>query len=369
MITDQGGIFLTGVTGTLGQEMLRTLLEGPGLQPIYVLARDSRKLSAEERVQKLLETSTASRESRGRLNILKGDVTDPNFGLSDADIAKLSRDVRRMFHVAALTSLNGTQEDCERINLGGTRHALELARYLKTQGHLQRFFYFSTAYAAGSRQKYHSYENELPQKPVFANFYESSKYQAETLVRAALVSDLQGMIFRPSIVVGHSQTGAVSQFNVIYPFIRLFAHGMLKMLPSRPENSFNIVPIDFVVEAALRISEHDEFLGKVFHLVTPEPPTIQMLLQLKVEDYPDFGEVEIVDPDQFSRSSLAEDQQFIFDMLGPYLGYLNDALTFDTANTAAALKTIGLTFPKTGLPFLRTLIRYAVDQGYLVPKV
>ena len=102
---------------------------------------------------------------------------------------------------------------------------------------------------------------------------------------------------------------------------------------------------------------------------TPEPPTIKMLLQLKTEDYPDFGEVEIVDPDQFSRDSLAEDQQFIFDMLGPYLGYLNDALTFDTENTAAALKTIGLSFPETGLPFLRTLIRYAVDQGYLVPKV
>ena len=369
MTTDQGGIFLTGVTGTLGQEMLRTLLEAEESYPIYVLARDSRKLSAEARVQKLLEDSALLPASLQRLRVLKGDVTDPNFGLSSADIANLSRDVRRMFHVAALTSLNGTQEDCERINLGGTKHALELARLLKQQGRLARFFYFSTAYAAGSRQKYHSYENVLPHEPVFANFYESSKYQAETLVRAALASDLKGMIFRPSIVVGHSETGAVSQFNVIYPFIRLFAHGMLKMLPSRPENSFNIVPIDFVVEASLRISERDEFLGKVFHLVTPEPPTIQMLLQLKAEDYPEFGEVEIVDPDVFSRSALAQDQQFIFDMLGPYLGYLNDALTFDTANTAAALKTLELSFPQTGLPFLRTLIRYAVDQGYLVPKV
>jgi len=369
MITEQGGIFLTGVTGTLGQEMLKALLDGPGSQPIYVLARASRKMSAETRVQKLLEGSNASSESRQRLHILKGDVTEPHFGLSPADVAKLCQNVRRMFHVAALTSLNGSKEDCESINLGGTQHALELARHLKAKGKLERFFYFSTAYAAGSRQKYRSYEKELPKEPVFANFYESSKYQAETLVRAALASDLKGMIFRPSIVVGHSATGAVSQFNVIYPFIRLFAHGMLKILPSRPENSFNIVPIDFVVEAALRISEHDEFLGKVFHLVTPEPPTIKMLLQLKVEDYPEFGEVEIVDPDQFSRNSLAADQQFIFDMFEPYLGYLNDALTFDAANTEEALKKIGLSFPETGLPFLRTLIRYAVDQGYLVPKV
>lgn len=370
MITDRSGLFLTGVTGTLGQEMLRALLEIPGSQaPIYVLARDSRKMSAETRVNKLLESSIAAAGSRDRLHILKGDVTAPNFGLSQEDIAKLCRDVRRMFHSAALTSLNGTEEDCQKINLGGTKNALDLARHLKKNGRLDRFFYFSTAYAAGSRQKYHSYEDELPEKPVFANFYESSKYQAETLVRGALKSDLQGMIFRPSIIVGHSKTGAVSQFNVIYPFIRLFAHGMLKMLPSRLDNSFNIVPIDFVVEAALRISERDEFLGKVFHLVTPEPPTIEMLLQLKAEDYPEFGDVELVDPEHFSRSSLAEDQQFIFDMLGPYLGYLNDALTFDTKNTADALKTLDLEFPETGLPFLRTLIRYAVDQGYLVAKV
>ena len=369
MITDQGGLFLTGVTGTLGQEMLKSLLEVPGSSPIYVLARKSRKLGAQERVLKLLEGSALTSAAVSRVKILEGDVTLTDFGLSAADIQCLKKDVTRFFHVAALTSLNGSKEDCEKINLGGTRNALALAEVLTREGKLQRFFYFSTAYAAGSRQKLHSLESELPKNPVFANFYESSKYQAETLVREALAAGLKGMIFRPSIVVGNSQTGAVSQFNVIYPFVRLFAHGMLKLLPSRLDNSFNIVPIDFVVEAALRISEQDEYLGRVFHLVAPKPPTVEMLLQIKAEEYQDFGEVELVDPDQFSRESLGDDLQFIFDMLLPYLGYLNDALTFDTQNTQEALDKIGLVFPETGLPFLRTLLRYAVDQGYLVPKV
>ncbi len=369
MTIDRQGIFLTGVTGTLGQEMLRSLLERGAGGPVYVLARSSRKLSAEARVHKLLENSAVSLQTRSRLKILSGDVTLPNFGLGPEDLDLLGRDVQRFFHIAALTSLNGSKEDCERINLGGTRHALDLAQFLAAKGRLERFFYFSTAYAAGSRQKYHSREDELPAQPVFANFYESSKYQAETLVRAALAEGLKGMIFRPSIVVGHSQTGAVSQFNVIYPFMRLFAHGMLRILPTRLENSFNIVPIDYVVEAALRISEHDEFLGRAFHLVTPEPPMIGMLIEQKLEDYPDLAEVEVVDPATFSRESLAPEQQFIYDMLSPYLGYLNDELTFDTSNTQTALQKVGLSFPKTGKPFLRTLLRYAVDQGYLVTKV
>lgn len=365
---DKQGYFLTGVTGTLGQELLRALLENETTGPVYVLARSSRKLNARERVHKLLEVSALSGKPLERLRVLEGDVTQPGFGLSPEDRIELAAKVHRFFHIAALTSLNGSQDDCERINLGGTKHALALARSMKNEGVLQRFFYFSTAYAAGSRQKYHSLEDELPQNPVFANFYESSKYKAETLVREALASGLSGMIFRPSIVVGHSQTGAVSQFNVIYPFMRLFAHGMLRILPTRRENTFNIVPIDYVVESALRISECDEFLGRTFHLVTPEPPQIGAMIRVKEEDYPDLPLVEVVDPDGFSRDSLPPEQQFIFDMLAPYLGYLNDELTFDTRNTREALEKLGLSFPKTDDAFLRILMRYAVDQGYLVTK-
>ena len=55
-------------------------------------------------------------------------------------------------------------------------------------------------------------------------------------------------------------------------------------------------------------------------------------------------------------------------MLEPYLGYLNDQLTFDASNTRRALKGTGIDIPKTGYAFLKTLVRYAVSEGYLVVK-
>ncbi len=362
------GTFLTGVTGTLGQEMLKTLLNQTG-GPLFVLARANRRQSAVDRVHKLIANSGFAQSTLDRIKVLEGDVTEPGFGLKSAELQSLKQGARRFFHAAALTSLNGSQEDCEKINVGGTRHALEIAEQLKDSGCLEKFFYFSTAYAPGSRQRYHSFEDYLPVKPVFANFYESSKYQSETLVRNALAGNrIHGMIFRPSIVVGHSETGEVSQFNVIYPFMRLFAHGMLQILPTRLENSFNIVPIDYVVNASLAIAAQEDCLGKTFHLASLEPPTVGMLLEVKREDYPDVPLITIVDPGQFCREDLEPAQQFVYDMMAPYMGYLNDSLTFDCRNTAQALSRAGMSFPKTDIAFLRTLLRYAVGQGYLMIK-
>ena len=179
---------------------------------------------------------------------------------------------------------------------------------------------------------------------------------------------ISATIFRPSIVVGDSKTGEVSEFNVIYPFIKLFAHGILSVLPTRLENSFNIVPIDFVIQASSLISRQADSIGKTFHLVTQEPPTIGMLLALKEEEYRELPPVQVVAPESFKKEALDPFAQTVFDMLDPYLGYLNDHLTFDASNTERALRGTGLEFPKTDYEFLKTLLRYAVDAGYLLVK-
>jgi len=364
-MTNARGIFLTGITGTLGREMLRELIQRPENR-LFLLVRAGNRNAPLARLEKIMEELGLSADQRQRVAVLEGDITQPGFGLKAGDMQRLLAEVQVFYHVAALTQLNGSKEDCERINVGGTLAALEIAKRLVKEGRLERFFYFSTAYAAGSRQKYHSREDALPEHPVFANFYESSKYASETNVRKAFAAGLPGAIFRPSIVVGHSETGEVSQFNVIYPFMRLFAHGMLRILPTRLENSFNIVPIDFVVKAALAISQKPECTGKTFHLVTRNPPAIETLIRVKKEDYPGMADPLVVAPSDFRREDLEPAEQFIYDMLQPYLGYLNDDLTFDTTNTAAFLAGTGVEFPKTDAAFLRTLLRYAVGQGYLV---
>ncbi len=355
------------MTGALGREILKRILL-TSEDKLYLLIRRKNRYTHWDRARKILEGYGLESYLGTRVQVFEGDVTLPGLGLSSSDLELLRREANIFYHVAALTALNGTESDCLRINLGGTEEALALAKDLRTNGRLERFFYFSTAFVAGSLQTFCAREDELPEHPVHANFYESSKYAAEAKVREAMQEGLPATIIRPSIVVGDSRTGQVSEFNVIYPFMKLFANGIITKLPTHPENSFNIVPIDFVVEAFLAIAGQKTSVGKTFHLVTKEPPTIGMLLQMKNDVYPDLPAIEIVPPAHFKKEGLDPLGQTVFEMMEPYLGYLNGHLTFDTTNAEAALAGTDISFPKTDTQFLKTICNYAVSVGYLVSQ-
>ncbi len=357
-------IFMTGATGVLGQELVKELLQSPDSE-IAILVRAKNRASHGERVKKILTAIGVDAHLGSRIHVIEGDVTHHKFGIRKEDLAYLERDCRAFYHIAALTALNGTERECQQINVGGTEHALELAWDLRKKGKLERFVYFSTAFVAGSVWNHSSKEDVLPAQPAFANYYESSKYKAETKVREAMAKGLPVTIIRPSIVVGHSETGAVSDFNVIYPFIKLFAHGVLSKIPTHLQNTFNIVPIDFVIRATCAIVKDPRSLNKAFHVVAPEPPSIGMLLKVGEEEYSTVPPIEVIDPRHFKKNKMSAQEQMVFAMLEPYLGYLNGHLTFDTTNTREILRGTGIKMPKTDRAFLKTLIRYAVKVGYL----
>jgi len=363
MITSRN-IFITGITGTLGKEMLKEILTTSNDRVILLIRRKS-QWSHWDRARRIMVPMGLDGLLGTRVQVVEGDITEPQFGLKAHDLHLLMHQADTFYHVAALTSLNGSEEDCMRINLGGTREALKLAWLLKREGKLKRFFYFSTAFAAGSRQTYCSLEDELPAEPAHANFYEASKFKAETEVRQAMHEGLPVTIFRPSIVVGDSRTGEVSEFNVIYPFMKLFAHGIMRKLPTRIDNTFNIVPIDFVIRAAIAISTQDDSVGKAYHLVTKTPPSVGDMMEVAHEDYTEVPKIEILAPEDFIPENLDANEQFVFQMLEPYLGYLNDNLSFDTRNTDKALEGTGISFVDTDREFLRRIIGYAVRSGYI----
>lgn len=358
-------LFITGATGNLGRELIRLLLQKTDYR-LLLLVRPKSPDSHESRIEKILAKMGINGHSKERIRVFSGDVSNDRLGLSERDWNEIVRETDEFYHVAALTNLGAHWQEAEKINLKGTLNVLELTRAAFKEEKLSRYFHFSTAYVAGSLTPTHAFEDTLPTNPVFANAYEETKFLAEKKVRDEAAKGLPVTIFRPSIVVGDSQEGAVTDFNVIYPFLRLFAHGLLKKIPSRLENSFNIVPIDFVVEASLAIAGRNDSLGKTYHLVTENPPTLEMLLQVKNEFGSHFPPVELVSPDEFSIEDLDEQERAIFSSLDPYLGYLGSSLTFDARNTRDALRGTNIPLPKTDLSFLRKIVSYAVKKGYFL---
>src|SRR5215469_7375615 len=265
-------VFVTGATGFLGSHLTGRLLDLG--YDVTALARGSRTTSAEDRVRDVLRTVGTS--SFDRLTVMEGDISLAGLGLSEASRKQLISSTDETWHCAA--SLSFQQEDRDeifRMNVNGTRHLLELVKQTLTQ----RLHHVSTAYVAGNRSDV-SLETEINVGQTFRNPYEESKCRAEMLIsdelrRRAIVAS----VYRPSIVIGDSRSGRVTHFHGVYAFIRAL-WAVLERLRRRtpgtgPVNlplrvlgaetqTLNFVPIDYVVDAMLAISERSDSVGNTF---------------------------------------------------------------------------------------------------------
>lgn len=148
-----------------------------------------------------------------------------------------------------------------RTNRDGTAHVLAFAVSLPK---LRRFVHVSTAYVTGQRSGL-VMENASVGGD-FSRLYEKSKAQAEALVRT---SGLPYVICLPGMIVGHSQTGWISSFNTIYYVLKLLLLKKLRNLPISRHTGMNLVPVDYVADAVVKISFSETGTGKTFHLTYP----------------------------------------------------------------------------------------------------
>jgi NAD(P)-dependent dehydrogenase (short-subunit alcohol dehydrogenase family) len=91
-------------------------------------------------------------------------------------------------------------------------------------------------------------------------------------------SDVPWRVYRPGIVVGHSETGEIDKIDGPYYFFKLLQrlrHALPEWFPGVgiEGREINLVPVDFVVKAMDHIAHLDDLDGKAFHLTDPKPLT------------------------------------------------------------------------------------------------
>src|SRR5262249_44829249 len=146
--------------------------------------------------------------------LVVGDITAPDLALGGGAPAR--DDVRAIYHLAAVYDLSVARDLAVKVNVDGTRHVLDWAGACP---HLERLHYVSTCYVSGRYAGVFT-EEDLEKGQTFNNFYEETKWQAEVLVRGRMQSGLRATIYRPSIVVGDSTTGATQKLDGPYYFLR-----------------------------------------------------------------------------------------------------------------------------------------------------
>jgi thioester reductase-like protein len=300
-----------------------------------------------------------------RVRVQPGDITRPHLGLDDATWERLTADTAVVFHLAAIYDLAVPPELAERVNVTGTAKVLEFCAACER---LERLLYVSTAYVAGLRSGLIR-EAELAEGQEFKNHYESTKFAAEVLVRASMrYAGIPATICRPAIVVGDSRTGETAKFDGPYYMLRTVqaSKGPLMQLGS-PDALFNVVPVDFVVEAMAVAASDPAAVGLTLHLVDPEPlPSAEVYACLaKALDgrTPSFKlPLGLVD-----RSlKYGPVRAFYGGTPRESLRYLNHPVRFDVTNAAKVLAPHGLRCPRFTEyvePMVRFFREHAADPA------
>ena len=281
-----------------------------------------------------------------RIELLPGDIAEPLLGLDQEARGRLAREVRHVFHLAAIYNLAVPKTVAQRVNVGGTGNVLDFCRL---SGGLERLVYVSTAYVAGKREGI-VYEHELSLGQDFKNHYESTKFQAEVWVRS-LMNRIPTTILRPAIVVGESVTGETDKFDGPYYILRSIAlaeRARRAITQFGAANAtFNVMPVDFVV-AAMVAAAHDPLtVGETLHLVDPEPLSTRELVRTMSREYAGREPRGTVPAGLVTNAlRVPPIRAFFDDTPAESIAYLNHPVTFDARRAIELLTPHGLRPPR-----------------------
>ena len=276
-----GVILLTGGTGFLGAQVARRLVSQTDHRLIVLVrAADANKAA---RLAKRAFWDWPELRGGDRIEIVAGDIAAPQLGLTADTYERLAKTVTHIVHAAADIRLAEPVEVLRPINVGGTANVIELARAAHADHGLQRLAHVSTAYVAGRRTGVISEEPPTAEAG-FTNAYEETKYEAERLVQQ-LRAEVPVSIFRPAMIVGDSRTGAILTFNTFYAPIRRYLIDSERLIPAGSDLRINIIPVDYVADAIVRLTLDPAAAGLTFHLTAPYDslPTVAGLIEVMRE--------------------------------------------------------------------------------------
>ena len=158
-------------------------------------------------------------------------------------------------------------------------------------------------------------------------------------------------ILRPAIVVGDSKTGETQKFDGPYYLLKAVSRAQRTGQPllhfGRSDSPFNVVPVDYVVEAIATAAAIPETEGETLHLVDPEPLTGAELLTELSARYggpapkgsipPVVGETLLRLPPVKARFGGTPRES---------IAYLNHRVVFDMRRCVDLLGARGLTPPR-----------------------
>ena len=343
--------FVTGATGFIGKRLVKTLLARRG-STVHFLVRPGSE-------GKIAGLYAYWGTTKTRAIPVTGDLTSKKLGVSAEDCKRLKGHIDAIYHLAAVYDLSADEESQVRVNIDGTRNAVEFAKAIDA-GH---FHHVSSIAAAGLYEGVFR-EDMFEEAEGLDHPYYMTKHESEKIVRKEC--KVPWTVFRPAAVVGDSTTGEMDKIDGPYYFFKLIQRMRQILPPWFPSvglegGRINIVPVDFVVAALDHISHSKADLGgKCFHLVDPQGYRVGDVLDIfsKAAHAPKMNifinaallgfipksvkkGLMVLAPVRRVRAAVLKDLALPEDILD----FVNYPTRFDRRETDAALKGSGIECP------------------------
>ncbi len=366
-------IFLTGATGFVGAYLLRELLDQTSAH-IHCLVRAHDPVAGFARIRENLASyGLWSERFAARVLPVLGDLKAVRFGWSPEQFARMAAEIDVIYHCGSKLSYVAPYEYLKSANVGGTEEALRLATTIRTKPvHYVSSLGILMAYQelVGGGEEDALDASKCPDVGYFR-----SKYVGEAVVRLARDRGIPVTIHRIGLIVGDSRSGVSNSDDFV---ARILIGSVLAGYAPDIRNAMDMTPVNYVAGAMVYLSQKPESLGRVFHLLNPNPIHWRDIFDsvekvgYAVQHLPFHQWVqaieEVADPDhnplyplmpffhiQFARRMLGIDESH-FRALG-------------SEKTVAALRNWGYACPPVDDGMVRTFLAQFVDTGRLPQPV
>ena len=357
-------IILTGVSGTLGSQLLLELLKDTAIESIFLFIRDKSNITAKDRFERILNSASYKNLNTKAIIERIEVLNEKTFFTPEAYLSKSTKNY--FIHSAGFVNLStdaSQKEDIFEKNHEFTKHVFD-----KFNAFITKFTYISTAFSIGSIGGIlpNNYHNGI--KPNYRNAYEASKHLTEKyLLQKEQSTGVIIQILRPSVIGGTTQNNPnnyISKFMVYYLIGKFFyknplASNNAMRLSINFKTGLNIIPVDYVSKVIKKVLFKDiQQLNIVHKKCTNLVSGLTTILNtVGFKDFSFLDSIAIKNID--SKNSL---ESFYYNSIGEHLSAYNlcEPYEFDTSELESILPMPVYDQQQ----YLKDTIKYAMDHNF-----
>lgn len=279
-----GNVFLTGSTGFLGAHVLQELLTDTE-STIHCLVRAKDDQEAARRLEEIMSFYFGEENNHllsHRVCPVRGDVSQPRFGLNKEEYISLGRRVDTVIHCAAMVKYMGDYDQIRQINVEGTQEVIDFCNSFNCfLGHI------STVSITGNYLVSQNVTTNFTERDFYigqnykGNIYVRSKFEGENLVlRAMREQKLRAVILRMGNLTGRDLDGKFQPNMGESAFYSALKEVMISGTISDGilGEELEFTPVDSSAQAILLLLRNPNSEGRIYHLMNPRTLGVRKLI-------------------------------------------------------------------------------------------